>query len=360
MKNTPNYDLKLPEKTDKIDITVLTDNFEKIDEAIHEVFTNASNGKVKVAEAITGKGIATSPTDTFDTMATNINKLSKVTLNDKPFEGNINLALDMYAYKNILNGSGVSFSSCSVVVYNNEVHVLGGNSSTSDRTRHIKWTGGYGYRPFVDVSTLPIEFYNCSALVYKNEIHILGDGTTYKSHYKWNGSSWIKLANLSFTFYGNCRALIYKDTIYALDDSSGMYAWNESNDTWTFISSIPSSFSLDYGTGYAFEHDSKIYIFKSNAGAFWNGSSWTTFTNTGAYINDGGGISYKGEIYAVSYTDNFYKFNINTRQWTLINDIGVDLDYIEQFIYKDRIHFFHGTAGSVLEFAYMEELYKIV
>ena len=43
--------------------------------AINEVFQSASNGKTLIAKAITGKGIATSNTDTFQTMATNINNI---------------------------------------------------------------------------------------------------------------------------------------------------------------------------------------------------------------------------------------------------------------------------------------------
>lgn len=40
--------------------------------AINEVFQNASNGKTLIANAITGKGVATSNTDSFETMAINI------------------------------------------------------------------------------------------------------------------------------------------------------------------------------------------------------------------------------------------------------------------------------------------------
>ena len=48
--------------------------------AINEVFQYASNGKTLIAQAITGKGVATSNTDTFQTMATNISLISgKVT-----------------------------------------------------------------------------------------------------------------------------------------------------------------------------------------------------------------------------------------------------------------------------------------
>ena len=62
--------------------------------AINEVFQNASNGKTLIANAITGKGVSTSNTDTFQTMATNINSIQTVsdasgiifTLNNKKYK----------------------------------------------------------------------------------------------------------------------------------------------------------------------------------------------------------------------------------------------------------------------------------
>lgn len=44
--------------------------------AINEVFQSASNGKTLIAQAITGKGVTTSNTDTFQRMATNISLIS--------------------------------------------------------------------------------------------------------------------------------------------------------------------------------------------------------------------------------------------------------------------------------------------
>ena len=43
--------------------------------AINEVFTSASNGKKLIAQAITGKGVETSESDTFSTMAKNISDI---------------------------------------------------------------------------------------------------------------------------------------------------------------------------------------------------------------------------------------------------------------------------------------------
>lgn len=46
-----------------------------INEKYQELFQSVSNGKSKIAGAITGKGVSTSATDTFDKMANNINRI---------------------------------------------------------------------------------------------------------------------------------------------------------------------------------------------------------------------------------------------------------------------------------------------
>ena len=63
-RNEDGTDIELP-TTDKT-----------IKGAITELFQYASNGKNLIANAITGKGIATNANDSFQTMATNIGKIS--------------------------------------------------------------------------------------------------------------------------------------------------------------------------------------------------------------------------------------------------------------------------------------------
>ena len=52
-----------------------TINKDSLVQAINEVFTSASNGKKLIAQAITGKGVKTSESDTFSTMAKNISDI---------------------------------------------------------------------------------------------------------------------------------------------------------------------------------------------------------------------------------------------------------------------------------------------
>ena len=72
---TTNYNLEMPDQNDFYNIDVQNQNMQKIDIALSEVFTNVSNGKKIVANAITDKGVVTSENDTFATMAQNIRNI---------------------------------------------------------------------------------------------------------------------------------------------------------------------------------------------------------------------------------------------------------------------------------------------
>ena len=93
-KYTEKLNLELPEQNEFYNVNIHNQNMEKIDialsdtqgktdnnllttskeitSAINEVFTNVSNGKQIVANAITDKGIVTNENDTFAIMAQNI------------------------------------------------------------------------------------------------------------------------------------------------------------------------------------------------------------------------------------------------------------------------------------------------
>jgi hypothetical protein len=84
----------------KIGDETLITTAQDIKGAINEVFQSVSNGKTLVANAITDKGVDTLATDTFQTMATNIGKIS--------------------------SGSGVIYS-----ITNNLSHAVNNNSNTT-------------------------------------------------------------------------------------------------------------------------------------------------------------------------------------------------------------------------------------
>ena len=121
--------------------------------------------------------------------------------------------------KNILNEGGewgsvmtdlpYNFQRGSAVVYNGEIHILGGEGG---QTNHYAWNGS----SWRSVSTLPYDFYHGSAVVYNGEIHILGGDGGRTKHYKWNGSSWRRVSTLPYRFcYGS--AVVYGKSIYTIN-----------------------------------------------------------------------------------------------------------------------------------------------
>ena len=65
----------------------------------------------------------------------------------------------------------------------------------------------------VSVSTLPYEFTRGSAVVLNGEIHILGGNDSSTSHYKFNGSSWESVSTLPYEFYRG-SAVVYNSEIH--------------------------------------------------------------------------------------------------------------------------------------------------
>lgn len=86
------------------DVTLNT-TAQDIKGAINEVFQSASNGKRLIAQAITGKGVDTNANDSFQTMATNISRISSginiegktITVNNTKYKLSINSDGDIIA-----------------------------------------------------------------------------------------------------------------------------------------------------------------------------------------------------------------------------------------------------------------------
>ena len=103
---------------------------------------------------------------------------------------------DMYNFESVSKIPN-NFFNGDAVVYNNEIHLPGGNRSSI----HQKWDGN----TWTNASTLPYGFDRGSVVVYNNEIHILGNysnGSGSTIHYKWDGSSWTSSSTMPYSFYG--------------------------------------------------------------------------------------------------------------------------------------------------------------
>ena len=91
------------------------------------------------------------------------------------------------------------------VVLNNEIHII-------YSTRHYKWNGS----EWTKLSNLPAGFTSGSAIVFNGEIHLLGgNASPYTQHYKWNGSEWTSVSILPHKTE-KMDAVIYKGKIHLL------------------------------------------------------------------------------------------------------------------------------------------------
>ena len=195
-----------------------------------------------------------------------------------------------------IDGSYYMTHGCSVV-YNNMIHVLGGNYNSNCMVAHrvyncstLSWS---------TASTLPYNFYNGCAVVYNDEIHILGGNSAPYDHYKWDGSSWTKVSTLPYYLVQGC-AVVYNDEIHILGSISGRtehYKWDGSS--WTKVSTLPFSFY----NGCAVVYNDEIHIFGGNDNKTshykWDGIEWIKVYQLPYDFYGGYACVYNDEIHIV-------------------------------------------------------------
>lgn len=161
----------------------------------------------------------------------------KVYINNEPCEidklklyssiSNINYGIIPYSY---YNGTALLF--------NGEIHLIGGNHNSTYPTNHYKWNG----LSWEEVSTLPYDYnnYRTGAVVFQNAIHLCYYENSYHNmavHYKWDGNEWNQVSDPSFTTsYGTLIA--YNNALHYISPTEH-YIWDGS--TWSEnLSSLPS------------------------------------------------------------------------------------------------------------------------
>lgn len=176
------------------------------------------------------------------------------------------------------------FRSGCAVILNDEIHILG-SYQTTNKTEHYKWNATDGW---VSVSTLPYSFYCSSAVVLNNEIHILGsyDSSCRKCHYKWNGTEWTSVSTLPYNFYYG-SSVVYNGEIHIFSGSGGStkhYKWDGS--AWTSVSTLP--YDLQYGVATIINNEIHIFGGSDNeTGHYkWDGTEWTSMTTLPGGFNN--------------------------------------------------------------------------
>ena len=229
-----------------------------------------------------------------------------------------------------------------LVVYNNEVHWLGGINSTI--RKHYKWNGV----EWEEISDLPYAASNSCAVVYNNEIHLLG-GASSTRHYKWNGTSWTEASTLPEGFIGQF-AVVYDNAIHVLGGitNNKHYKWNGT--TWSEVSTLPYNIKDNVNTVVAgvVVYDNAIHILGGYDNGVltnhykWNGSSWSEVSTLPYSANKPTVIVFDNKIHLMSGDNEEicrYHYTWDGTSWTKESDapwrtlrsaraIVYDYDYI--------------------------------
>ena len=278
----------------------------------------------------------------------------------------VGLQIEKYVDEQVSGGVSVStlpydFHRGSAVVYNGEIHILGGNDSS---TSHYKFNGS----SWESVSTLPYGFNNGSAVVLNGEIHILGSGY-YKSssrpyakyHYKYNGTSWVSVSTLPYDFNGG-SAVVLNGEIHILggnDSDTSHYKFNGSS--WESVSTLP----YDFYRGSAVVYNGEIHILGSGysiGGTYtyasyhykYNGSSWESVSTLPYNFTDGSAVVLNGEIHILGgsyydggvypYAKKYYKFNGSS--WIDVCALPYEFYSGSAAVLNDAIHILGGSNSS--------------
>lgn len=188
MQTIKNYvDENIPTKTSQLtnDSDFATNaSVNELNVKLDEVKQSVSNGKSLIASAITGKGISTSSTDSFQTMANNINMIINT------------------------GGSNVSINSCELLKDNWKFNLV---SNTSDTSYSSTEESSINFDDSTwDTITIPHDW-----SIYNdfNENSL----STYEAGYLDGGDAWYRL-KLNTSLLSDKKVYIYFDGVYMESD----------------------------------------------------------------------------------------------------------------------------------------------
>lgn len=180
------------------------------------------------------------------------------------------------------------------VVYQNEIHVLGGIDHERD---HIKWNGS----AWVTVSTLSVDVVS-SATSDNNNIYVLAKDSSSNSVYvyTWDGTQWSRLSSTSFS---TGQVVIYNNEVHVLA-SSALFKFDGTY--MVKISDLPYSY---YGC--CAVYDGAIHILGGSTTATkkshykWNGSAWSRVSTIPAECTNGCALAYDDKLH-LFFNDTSY------------------------------------------------------
>lgn len=236
------------------------------------------------------------------------------------------------------------------VVFNNEIHTLMGETTNI----HYRYDG----LNWFDTSTIPYTANNARAIVFNGKLHLIGGQAsgTIGSHYVWDGLSWTKLTNFP-NAQGNISPFIHNNELHLIGpyQSTGStpktcfhYRWNESDDTWELLSTVPFYVS----TGGAISVNGKIHAFGNSVTHYiWDGTSWTQSTDLPVtYAHDNGGVvNYNNELHILGGTSastKHYKWDEVTATWVDVSTLPYTMSKSACCVFDGKIHLISSQTAA--------------
>ena len=238
------------------------------------------------------------------------------------------------------------------VVWNDEIHVLGGDGSpvSTSNYQHWKWNG----TTWTKVGNVPYGFYGGQAVVYNNEIHIMGCSAVAnnRSHYKYDGTKWVSVSTLPYELEEG-QAVVYKGAIHIMGTGDGYttsphYKWNGT--TWTRVGTFPYEFT----EGALIVHEGKMHALGTLSNALRTNhyvfddatSTWIKDSNTlpNSFYH-GAAFSIDDEIHLVGGHNNYYHRKFDGSNWISVSSLPFDFYFAPAVFYRGAIHMLGGNSN---------------
>lgn len=249
---------------------------------------------------------------------------------------------------NFLNANSVEYNGNVYIPYNNLLYRYDENSTSLVATNGANW----------DIT-------GCATVVYNNEIHCLG-GTSYPTkHNVWNGTTWKTLKDLPMQTKDS-KAVVYNGEIHLLGSSVSSYGkkhykWDSENDTWSEVSTLP--FTNAVYDSPCVVYNNRIYQFGTAYGGnksvyYWDGLTWHQDQTMPCRVNNSIYGIIDGKIhFAGGYQRKYTVFD--GESWT--EPIDLDSKYTTEpigFFYNETIYLAYSASPYTICKAIYNRWYK--
>lgn len=275
---------------------------------------------------------------------------AKVTIDGEKVNSKLNL---MSEYVSIIDTAGVPYrmDEAQIVVFNNEIHVLGGGTVNTDQNaekKHYKYDG----LTWAEASTLPYSItIHKNVVTFNDKIHAFGLGTNGDFHYIYDGSAWTYVETQTRGFYG-ASPLVFNDEIHflgGLKNSTGTNThYKYDGSSYVEVGTLP----IEISHPVAVVFNNEIHLFSETAHYKHDGSTWAE-ASTLPFDVILGAVVFNNEIYAFCRKE-CYKYDGSA--WTFVSTLpGLDVFYTtlqKSIAYNNEMHVFQGIDDYVIHFIF--------